>query len=302
MITNFNSFKENKEEKYIIAIYKNHNDKYMVIVEDILDKTYKILGSYDEYVQVIDLAKNKNGKFLIMNINEYLEQFVNDDIQKKNMIMDEYYNMQENYQGDHTAPSTDDSPLYNVSLNESYPDDFYKNPRQYMSHQSNDENEAISIIMGAHNRPNYKVKVYRAVPDFNREIDKKIKNLVDIFNYRNKFGFFPMRNDTVNYYNNKAIDIYFDGNVDNNPNYHYGKHMDYIVKLIDKDIEELVSKRKPKLTINNGDWVSIVKNYAKEHGKDNLKNNYKIISKTVLAKELFTDGNSLLEWGYNKKD
>jgi hypothetical protein len=45
--------------------------------------------------------------------------------------------------------------------------------------------------------------------------------------------------------------------------------------------------------------VTINKEYAKEHGRDNLRNNYKIISKTVSSKFLFTDGNSIHEWGYD---
>lgn len=52
-------------------------------------------------------------------------------------------------------------------------------------------------------------------------------------------------------------------------------------------------------TINDGDWVTTSKLYAKHHGESNLNNKYKIISKTVKAKELFTDGNSIFEWGYN---
>ena len=51
--------------------------------------------------------------------------------------------------------------------------------------------------------------------------------------------------------------------------------------------------------INNEDWVTPLLKYAKEHGIDNLKNNYKIISKTVKVRDLFTDGNSLYEWGYH---
>jgi len=54
-----------------------------------------------------------------------------------------------------------------------------------------------------------------------------------------------------------------------------------------------------KIKINAGDWVSISSSYAKEHGRYNLRDNYKILSKTVTAKELCTDANSIHEWGYN---
>lgn len=51
--------------------------------------------------------------------------------------------------------------------------------------------------------------------------------------------------------------------------------------------------------INPGDWVTINKEYAKQHGESALDGNYKIVSKTVTAKDIFTDGNSIHEWGYD---
>jgi hypothetical protein len=54
-----------------------------------------------------------------------------------------------------------------------------------------------------------------------------------------------------------------------------------------------------KATINPGDWVTPSLKYAKEHGYSNLNNNYKIIKKMVHARDLFTDGNSIDEWGYD---
>jgi hypothetical protein len=53
-----------------------------------------------------------------------------------------------------------------------------------------------------------------------------------------------------------------------------------------------------KATIEIGNWVSITRSYAKEHGESNLKNDYRIISKIVYARDIFTDGDSLSEWGY----
>jgi len=51
--------------------------------------------------------------------------------------------------------------------------------------------------------------------------------------------------------------------------------------------------------INVGDWVTINADYATAHGESALRGEYKIISKKVRAKELFTDGNSVHEWGYS---
>ena len=53
-------------------------------------------------------------------------------------------------------------------------------------------------------------------------------------------------------------------------------------------------------TINNGDWVSLSKTYAKEHGESALNDDYKIISQKVKANELFTNGDSINEFGYFK--
>jgi len=54
-------------------------------------------------------------------------------------------------------------------------------------------------------------------------------------------------------------------------------------------------------TINPGDWVTITEEYAKEHGMDadDASKDWPVISMTVKAKELFTDGNSIQEWGYH---
>jgi len=51
-----------------------------------------------------------------------------------------------------------------------------------------------------------------------------------------------------------------------------------------------------------GDWVTPARGYAKEHGEDNIAGPYKIISKMVHARDLFTDGNSILEWGYHPQE
>ena len=51
--------------------------------------------------------------------------------------------------------------------------------------------------------------------------------------------------------------------------------------------------------IYNHDWVSITKGYAEMHGEAHLDNNYDILEKTVPAKDLYTDANSIQEWGYD---
>lgn len=51
-------------------------------------------------------------------------------------------------------------------------------------------------------------------------------------------------------------------------------------------------------TINLGDWVTINREYAKDHGAGWLQGKYKVLSKIVNARDLYTDGNSIHEFGY----
>lgn len=129
----------------------------------------------------------------------------------------------EGYRGTHTAPNkTNGSPLYNITG--TYPDDIYSHNavRYYGSGRADIEDyQAINIIKSAKDKPNFKVKIYRALP-----------------------------------------------------------------KILSTQI-------------NDGDWVTITKQYAIKHGESALDGKYKIISKVVSAKELFTDGNSIQEWGYS---
>lgn len=52
-------------------------------------------------------------------------------------------------------------------------------------------------------------------------------------------------------------------------------------------------------SINKGDWVTLSKQYAKNHGESVLGNNYKIISQKVKAKDLWTNADSIHEFGYH---
>ena len=56
--------------------------------------------------------------------------------------------------------------------------------------------------------------------------------------------------------------------------------------------------------INPGDWVTPSKTYAEHHAKANLKNQEQghVLELKVKACELFSDGNSLAEWGYWPKE
>ena len=46
-------------------------------------------------------------------------------------------------------------------------------------------------------------------------------------------------------------------------------------------------------------WVTIDRNYAKEHGESALNGDYKIIKRKVYARDLYTNGDSPYEMGYD---
>jgi len=67
------------------------------------------------------------------------------------------------------------------------------------------------------------------------------------------------------------------------------------------DADVTIYRAVPKGTkgINKGDWVAVSKKYAKEHGESALGGDYEIISKKVKAKDIYTNGDSINEWGYD---
>ena len=66
-----------------------------------------------------------------------------------------------------------------------------------------------------------------------------------------------------------------------------------------EELNKLPPDTIPKIKIENGNWVTINREYAVEHGQASLGNQFRILSKTTNAKYLFTDGNSIHEWGYD---
>ena len=69
------------------------------------------------------------------------------------------------------------------------------------------------------------------------------------------------------------------------------------------DADVVIYRATPKdvKDINAGDWVTLTREYAEIHGKSNLNNNYNIITKKVKADEIFTDANSIQEFGYDPR-
>jgi hypothetical protein len=64
------------------------------------------------------------------------------------------------------------------------------------------------------------------------------------------------------------------------------------------DIYRAVPNEADISAINAGDWVTINPNYAKQHGESNLPEGYKILSQKVPAKSVWTNADSIHEYGY----
>lgn len=136
--------------------------------------------------------------------------------------------MSEDYRGLHQAPSSaNGAPLHNLTL--LYPDDVYSSKAvQFYGDRNVCDSESFRIVHAARNKPDFRVKIYRAIP-------KTIQA------------------------NGKTVSL-------------------------------------DDASINVGDWVTICERYAKQHCE--YFEDCRILAKVVAAKDLYTDGNSIHEWGY----
>jgi hypothetical protein len=222
-----------------------------------------------------------------MNIVNVIEEVYNN-------ILKEY----EEYTGDHKAPISD-SPLHDVRI--IFGKDFYEiKPEDAAKYYGNGERYDIFLartIQSYHNKPNEPIKIYRAIPDFNKELKTKIDNLLFVARYYDSYRFFPPT------YNKKykkyeyLIEEYKEKVTSENPNLKYEEINKQASDLMYRDAYTLKDNM-GKYVINPGDWVTIIRQYAVNHGKSHLNNQYKILTKTVKAKDIYTEGN-MEEWGYN---
>lgn len=51
--------------------------------------------------------------------------------------------------------------------------------------------------------------------------------------------------------------------------------------------------------LQDGDWITFSKTYAKNHGDNRFDGKYKVIEQTVNKKDVWWDGNDINEWGYD---
>lgn len=201
----------------------------------------------------------------------------------------------EDYKGEHEAPKKSDgdssAPMFNVI--DIFPDMYTQNALSYYSTgDMRIDRQSIQIIQSTRNKPKSKVKIFRALPvlaDLS-DTQNKITEYNYLLKYYNKFKFFPVDNSYINKMRDKIKYLSYDDTTQK-----IYDHIYDVLQQLNNEYNELSKSFK----INSGDWVTINKEYAIEHGKSNLKNKYKIIQKTVFADQLYTDGNSIHEWGYD---
>ena len=131
------------------------------------------------------------------------------------------------------------------------------------------DSASISIMQGARGRPNQSIKIYRAVPH-------------------------EMSNDElIKKYEKEKAQMLKTGRLPTGvTGYTKSQYYDFVSDELQRLANEPVTAA-TKIGINSGDWVSISKQYAIDHGRSNLGNKFKVITKTVKAKDLYTDGNSI---------
>jgi hypothetical protein len=196
------------------------------------------------------------------------------------------------YQGAHKAPMKSDSTAALHELNKIYPDDIYSsNAARYYGHYGDSRDlEAVRLMQAAKGRPDRAVTIYRAVPDLTADASKEMKSISKVLAYKDKFGFFPMKDELSDSFIAKYKNS--------------GLSYDDIQARAYQDMADkassLKSTLKKPMPINNGDWVTLSKKYAQEHGESALDGKYKIVSKQVPARKVFTDANSIQEFGYDE--
>ena len=183
--------------------------------------------------------------------------------------------LENDYRGQHSAPgnSSDTAPLH--KMDKQYPDDIYSNlAARYYGDMGGDANDkkSVAIIQSFRNKPNAKVKIYRAVP--------KILSSAETISSLETMKYNYMKRNTIpsSYKGDKS------------------KFFDWINDEIEK------AQNIPdtgKMIISPGDWVTINKDYAISHGNSALNGKFRILTKTVSARQLFTDGDSIHEFGYD---
>ena len=192
------------------------------------------------------------------------------------IIVESAHESNENdYRGSHTAANREHgAPLHDMT--NLLPDDLYSiHGLRYYGNGSPEDAESYRIIKMYRNKPNALVTIYRSVPNPLKGLQRKITTLQKQIQMYMSRGKLPSDAGMLK------------------PHIWYEWATEELEKL-----QGSPTQTQPKYTINPGDWVTLSKRYAMEHGKAHLRNEYSILSKKVKAKDLFCDGD-LSEWGYD---
>lgn len=189
------------------------------------------------------------------------------------------------YRMNHRPGGSGDAPGFDLTV--LYPDDVYglQGAQYYGSGDRALDEEALIILRRARGKPNARVTIYRAVPKtftFEEELREKREEL----RYMLKHGKIPPKSRDVAAMLNLSLSQYYE-------------HVSETVAGLEKRLPT-ESTRRGLEEIHPGDWVTITRDYARQHGEYNLggRGRYKILQKTVKASEIYNDANSLQEWGY----
>jgi hypothetical protein len=163
------------------------------------------------------------------------------------------------------------APLYDLTARGIYPADIYSpmGGLYYGHGQDRAEDEAVVRLAAAYRgKPAGRVKIYRAI----QKIPSRAEELHELEKLRAQW----MRR----------------GQPRNAPFSSY----DMLVATMER-IAAMPETAAPSPTFRAGDWVTIWKPYAAQHARY-FEGRGKVITKTVRADELWTDGNSIYEFGY----
>ena len=224
--------------------------------------------------EIITEEIQKFGNAVLSEDGDVIADIINAEFNKDNVVLETKNLTEDDYRGSHRAPGpdSDDSPMYD--LTNTYGKDIYgpQALRHFGNYRPYDA-YTIALIQQAKDKPNYQVKIYRAVPKVisNQE---KIDDYTKRMKYIMKTGKIP--NDVDNFKNSS-------------------EYYDWLSDEIEKLKSQVVDNH-DKVKINNGDWVTINPAYAKEHGTSNV-GKFRVLTKTVSAKNLYNEGD-INEWGY----
>lgn len=182
------------------------------------------------------------------------------------------------YRGSHTAPGPDfGAPLHDLTGGgQMYPADVYSSKAaQFYGGGVPYDQKAFSIAQQFKDKPDAFVTIYRAVP-------KELSNSEKLAEIEKQMAAYMKRgtlppNATISD-GSKWYDMAY-------------TEREKLRQLPDEPTNDIGK-------INPGDWVTLTREYAKDHGESALRGQYKILSQKVRAKDVWTNADSIHEFGY----